>query len=129
MFHTDTISNRLESEAVPIYEYLCQQCHRRSSILTLSPVPAGLARCRHCDSPKVERLLSRFASPKSEEARLESLMDPTKLGHLDENDPTSVARFMKKMGQEMGEDVSEIKEAMTTEPHGGEESIDHTDGL
>lgn len=129
MFHTDTISNRLESESVPIYEYLCQQCHRRSSILTLSPTPAGSARCRHCDSPKVDRLLSRFASPKSEEARLESLTDPTKLGHLDENDPASVARFMKKMGQEMGEDVSEIEEAMTTEPHGGEESIDHADGL
>ncbi len=77
----------------------------------------------------MDRLLSRFASPKSEEARLESLMDPCNLGRLDENDPGSVARFMKKMGEEMGEDVGEIEEAMTTEPHGGEESIDHTDGL
>jgi len=114
---------------MPIYEYVCQQCHRRSSILTLRAESPGSTRCRHCDSPKVDRLLSRFASPKSEDARLESLMDPSTLGHLDENDPTSVARFMKKMGQEMGEDVSEIEDAMTTDPHEGEESIDHTDGL
>lgn len=56
-------------------------------------------------------------------------MDPSKLGHLDENDPTSVARFMKKMGQEMGEDVSDIEEALTTEHPGAEESTDHSDGL
>ena len=114
---------------MPIYEYLCQQCHRRSSILTLTVGPPGSTRCRHCDSPKMDRLLSRFASPKSDDARLESLMDPSELGHLDENDPTSVARFMKKMGQEMGEDVSDMEEALTTEHPGGEESTDHTDGL
>ncbi len=56
-------------------------------------------------------------------------MDPSELGHLDENDPTSVARFMKKMGQEIGEDVCDMEEALTTEHPGGEESIDHTDGL
>ncbi|MBK9306150.1 MAG: zinc ribbon domain-containing protein [Nitrospira sp.] len=114
---------------MPIYEYRCQQCHRRSSILTLTVGPPGSARCRHCDSPNMDRLLSRFSSPKSEDARLESLMDPSELGHLDENDPTSVARFMKEMGQEMGEDVSDLEEAMTTKPHGGEESTDHTDSL
>ena len=56
-------------------------------------------------------------------------MDPSELGHLDENDPTSVARFMKKMGQEMGEDVSDIEDSLATEHPEGEESTDHTDGL
>ena len=51
--------------------------------------------------------MSRFASPKSEEARLESLADPSKFGDVDENDPQSMARFMKKMGQEMGEDMGD----------------------
>ena len=49
-------------------------------------------------------LWSRFASPKSEEARLESLADPSAMAGLDENDPRAVAQFMKKMGKEMGED-------------------------
>ena len=57
--------------------------------------------------------MSRFASPKSEEARMEALADPSNFGDLDENDPKSMARFMKKMGKEMGEDVGEdIDEAM-----------------
>ena len=55
----------------------------------------------------MEQLFSRFSSPKSEEQRLESLADPASLGSLDENDPASVARWMKKMGKEMGEDVGE----------------------
>ena len=57
--------------------------------------------------------MSRFAAPKSEEARMESLADPSNFGDLDENDPKSMARFMKKMGSEMGEDLgSDLDEAM-----------------
>ncbi len=49
--------------------------------------------------------MSRFAMPKSEDARLESLSDPSSLSGLDENDPKSVARWMRKMGREMGDDL------------------------
>jgi putative FmdB family regulatory protein len=93
---------------MPIYEYLCQDCHKCSARLVLNlrnPPPAS---CPHCGSSHVDRLLSRFAAPKSEEARLTSLADPSSLGGLDENDPQSVARFMKKMGEEMGEEVGDV---------------------
>jgi hypothetical protein len=49
--------------------------------------------------------MSRFAMPRSEDARLESLGDPSNLGGIDENDPKSMARWMRRMGKEMGEDV------------------------
>lgn len=114
---------------MPIYEYLCRDCKKRSSILVLNlrnPAPAG---CRHCGSSKVERLLSRFAAPKSEEARLESLADPGNLGGLDENDPQSVARMMKKMGEEMGEDVGDDVEAMMDEAGNNGGTTDGTDSL
>mgnify|MGYP002400439771 FL=1 len=114
---------------MPIYEYACQECHRRSSILILRPEPPGLARCQHCGSSRLDRLLSRFASPKSEDARLESLMDPTNLGNLDESDPKSVAGLMKKMGKEMGEDTSEIEEAMMADSSADGEAIDQMDSL
>lgn len=114
---------------MPIYEYVCQKCHRRSSILTLRPGPPGSARCRHCNSPNVDRLLSRFASPRSEEARLQSITDPTNLGELDETDPESLARIMKKVGEEMGEDTNDIEEAMTADSATDRETIDHTDSL
>jgi putative FmdB family regulatory protein len=89
---------------MPIYEYLCQTCRKRSAILVLNLHDPPAALCRHCGGSKVDRLLSRFSAPKSEEARLESLADPGNLGGMDENDPKSMARFMKKMGEEMGED-------------------------
>jgi len=103
---------------MPIYEYLCHGCRQRSSVLVLSmsnPMPAA---CRHCGSTKVERLLSRFAAPKSEEARFESLGDP---GGLDEQDPESVARFMKNMGNEMGEDLGDDVDGPLDSPTGIDE--------
>ena len=104
---------------MPIYEYQCRACRKRTSTLVLSRAREAEARCEHCGSGDLERLWSRFSSPKSEEARMESLADPSALSGLDENDPTSVARFMKKMGREMGEDVGDdIEQAMEEEPGG-----------
>ena len=51
--------------------------------------------------------MSRFATPKSEDARLEAAADPSQYGDLDENDPQAVARFVKRMGDEMGEDLGD----------------------
>ena len=59
----------------------------------------------------MKKLVSRVAIFRSEESRLEGLADPSKLAGLDENDPKSVARWMKKMGKEMGEDMGEGFEA------------------
>lgn len=90
---------------MPIYEYRCRACGKRTTRLVLSLSAAAQQTCAHCHSPDLERLLSRFASPKSEEARLEALSDPSHLSGLDENDPASMERFVKKMGEEMGEDL------------------------
>jgi len=63
----------------------------------------------------MSRLVSKVAVLRSEESRLESLADPSKLGDLDEDDPQSVARWMKRMGKEMGEDMGEDFDAMMDE--------------
>lgn len=97
---------------MPIYEYLCRACGKRCSLLILNFRNPPSAGCRHCGSSQVDRLLSRFAAPKSEAARLESLTDPDNLGECDENDPHSTARFMKKMEDTMGEDLGDDMEAM-----------------
>jgi hypothetical protein len=59
--------------------------------------------------------MSRFATVKSEDARLDSLSDPSTYGDIDENDPGSMARFMKRMGDEMGEDLGEDVDAAMDE--------------
>jgi putative FmdB family regulatory protein len=90
---------------MPIYEYRCRNCGARFSVLTLRVSEQPKPRCGKCGSRAATRLLSRFATPKSDEARLDALSDPGALSGLDEDDPKSVARWMRKMGKEMGEDV------------------------
>src|SRR5262245_15164471 len=114
---------------MPLYEYRCLGCKKHSTILVLSLAHQATPACSHCMSPRVERILSRFASPKSEEARLEALADPSNLAGLDENDPQSMARFMKTMGEEMGEDLGDdISEAMGSDEAGSME-LEDTDSL
>ena len=103
---------------MPIYEYECQGCRRRVSLLIRTLKPAESPRCPRCGSAELSRLMSRFATVKSEDARLDALSDPGSFGDLDENDPRSVAQFVKKMGSEMGEDLgpdldAAMDEAMT----------------
>ena len=100
---------------MPIYEYDCQGCRRRVSLLILAPSSAPPPRCPRCGSIELIRLMSRFATAKSEEARLDALADPSSYGDLDESDPRSVARFMKRMGQEMGEDLGDDLDAAMDE--------------
>jgi len=73
------------------------------SFLVMSPA-AFQPECKFCKSADMERLFSRFSSPKSEESRMESLADPSGFSGLDENDPAGVARWVKKMGRELGDD-------------------------
>jgi hypothetical protein len=77
--------------------------------------------CKHCGSDKLARLMSRFAMPRSEEARLEALSDPSTFGGLDENDPKSVAKVMRKLGKEMGDDMGgpEMDQAIEEIERGG----------
>ena len=100
---------------MPIYEYECRGCRRRVSVLVRSLSSEASPRCPRCGSGELSRLMSRFATVKSEDARLESLGDPSQYGDLDENDPRSVARFMKRMGREMGEDLGEDLDEATDE--------------
>ena len=97
---------------MPIYEYLCQDCGKVSSYIVLNIRDAFHPQCKRCQSDRMNKLISRVARVRSEESRLESLADPSKLGDLDENDPASMARWMKRMGKEMGEDLGEDVDSM-----------------
>ena len=91
---------------MPIYEYRCNKCKKKVSVLTLRVSEEVNPECDRCGSKNLSRLMSRFATMKSEEARLDSLADPSNLSGLDENDLKSMARWMRKMGKELGEDLS-----------------------
>ena len=100
---------------MPIYEYECGDCRRRVSLLVLRPSVAPPPTCPRCQGTSLTRLMSRFATVKSEDARLDALADSSSFGDVDENDPGSVARFMKRMGKEFGDDLGEDFESAVDE--------------
>ncbi len=122
---------------MPIYEYRCADCRKKTTVITLSVSAAVDPVCRHCGGRNMRKLVSRVSVLKSEGSRLESLADPSSLSGLDENDPKSVARWMKRMGQEMGDEAGEdfgeevdkaMEEAEREEEAGGDGGLDGEDG-
>jgi hypothetical protein len=76
--------------------------------------------CPVCGGKDLKRLISRVRVAKSEGQRLEAASDPSFLGGVDENDPKSIARAMKKMGSEMGEDLPPQFDEITSRLESGE---------
>ena len=110
----------LVAAAMPIYEFECRQCGRKTTALVMDRARIDEVRCRRCGGADLERLHSRFATPKSDESRLDALADSGP-GGVDENDPRSMARWMKRMGREMGEDMGDdFEQAMEEEMGGGD---------
>jgi len=91
--------------------------------------------CKHCGSGKLSRLMSRFAMPKSEAARMDALNDPSIFGDLDENDPKSAAKVMRRLGKEMGDELGgpemdqAIEELERGDLDGGEDDSSGGDDL
>lgn len=109
---------------MPIYEYRCQGCLRRVSVWARRMGQEAQS-CPRCGSQRLERLVSPFALARSDDSRLEHLADDAALAGVDENDPKSVARFMKRMGRELGEDAGpEVEQAIEEMEHGGGEAVE-----
>ncbi len=104
---------------MPIYEYQCQECHRVSGFLILNLNEAFTPVCPRCGSLTLTRVLSKVHVRLSEETRLERLSDPSAWGGVDENDPKSMARMLKKMTQEMGEESGDEVDQMVEEAMAG----------
>jgi putative FmdB family regulatory protein len=92
---------------VPIFEYRCLDCKKKVSVFfrSQSAVDHNAARCPICGGARLTRLVSRVRAIRSEESRLDSLADDAALSGLDENDPKSMGRWMRKMAAEAGEEM------------------------
>jgi putative FmdB family regulatory protein len=107
---------------MPIFEYRCEGCRRRFSLLVGVVAEGPAARCPRCGSERIARLISRFAVARSEDDALDDMADPDKMGDLE--DPRQMADWMKRMGREMGEDLGDdfdelVEEAAREEAEGG----------
>jgi putative FmdB family regulatory protein len=90
---------------MPYYPYRCLDCQRRFEIfLSYKEYGTRAVTCPFCNSANVQRLITRVRIAKSEESRLEELADPSLLAGL-EDDPKALGKMMRRMGNELGEEL------------------------
>lgn len=115
---------------MPIYEYRCAGCRRRVSIWwrTFSDADRGQPQCPRCGSQELSRLVSRVAVVRSEDSRAEALDEADLFRDLDENDPKSLGRMMRRMSADLGEDMGDEFDEVVGRLEAGEspESIEES---
>ena len=94
---------------MPIYDYFCFDCRQRFEVfLSYQEYGTIPVTCSHCRSKNVRRRLPRVRGARSDDSRAEALAsdysDPSALAGL-ENDPQALGRMMRKMGNEIGEQM------------------------
>ena len=104
---------------MPIYEFRCNSCRRRTSVFTRSIGAPVAAVCEHCGSTDLSRLISRVTVRRSEGDSFDGF-DESALADVDENDPKAMARWVRKMSREMGEPLDAEMEANLERMEGGE---------
>jgi putative FmdB family regulatory protein len=104
---------------MPIYEYRCAKCRKRTSVFVRSMSTAVQAKCEHCGSNRVTRLMSRVTVVRSAGGSIGDF-DESMLADVDENDPRSVARWARRMKDEIGDDLgSDFDEVIDQMEAGG----------
>ena len=106
---------------MPIYEFRCDACRKRTSILVRSVSADFSAACEHCGSLDLKRLISRVAVHRSGD---EGGFDEASLADVDENDPRSMAKWVRKMSKDMGEPLDAEMEGELEHMEAGEHPSD-----
>lgn len=112
---------------MPIYEFYCKKCNTVFQFYSRTVNTDTIPKCPKCRRPKLERILSGFATlspsrneevsgmelPDIDETKIEKAMSMLEknMDKIDENDPRQAARLMRELtsatGLEMGESMEE----------------------
>ena len=97
--------------SLPVYEYRCNSCQRRSTRLFKTLATVITPACPYCGRQALERLVSRPTLLRgnivgrddhftgADDGMAEAMPD------MDSGDPRSLARMTRQMSEEMGEDI------------------------
>jgi putative FmdB family regulatory protein len=93
---------------MPYYDYRCQSCTKAVRLfIAYEDYDDAQPQCPYCASKDLKRLISRITLAKSEDSRLDAMMDDPSLAGLENEDPRALGHFMRKMSSEMGEDMGD----------------------
>jgi putative FmdB family regulatory protein len=98
---------------MPLFEYRCEDCRRKFTLLVGMVAQPTAQVCPRCGSASLRKLISRFRVARSEDDILDSVADPTTMG--DPDDPKEMAAWMRRVSREMGEEVDDDFEELVEE--------------
>jgi putative FmdB family regulatory protein len=94
---------------MPIYEYRCADCKKKVAVFfrSFAAVDQEPAHCPICQGTHLTKMVSkvRVIRGASSSSGGDDGFDDSMLDDLDENDPRSLGRMMRRMADETGEDM------------------------
>jgi len=94
---------------MPIYEYRCNTCRRRTDIFVQCFSPPLNPTCTHCGSRELRRIFSPVAvrRSKSDKSVYDDILSDSKLTQgLMQNDPRALAEWTRRMSRAADEDAT-----------------------
>jgi len=91
---------------MPIYEFICHNCHKRLSFLVRDISAPFTPKCSSCGNTNLSRVISGFAYHKSLKTVWEESDEPTM--HPSEDyykDPRNIGRWVEKKFEDMGQEL------------------------
>lgn len=96
---------------MPIYEYFCRDCNTIFQFLIRGDRSESDLKCPRCSRGGLKRVMSTFSTTSSKNRSDDDMA--ADLADIDENDPRSMAKAVRKMADEMGEDLGpELEHAL-----------------
>jgi putative FmdB family regulatory protein len=112
---------------MPIYQYDCPDCAQNVEVFFRSAKAAADPVCPECGGTNLKRRISRVARVRSSAQRLGDIDLNQEFGRLDGSDPSSFARWARRMGDqfdgELGSDFGELAERADA----GEDPVERAD--
>ena len=110
---------KVTSVPMPLYDYRCGDCNEVTSVLSYSWKTSEPA-CRQCGGSGLTKLISSFSFRRSWGDSLNWAPSGETLTDVDEDSPQDLDRFMGRIKQEMGgqvtPDFNEMRKELTSEP-------------
>ncbi len=120
---------------MPIYEFYCQKCHMIFNFFSKSINTEKRPQCPKCQTAKLERRLSLFATPRDrgemdeegfpdmDESKMEKAMNllAKEVEHVDEDDPRQAANLMRKLTDMTGMNLGSSMEEALSRMEAGED--------
>ncbi len=99
-------------DTMPIYEFVCAACGKKSSLLIKRSLAFSEPKCAICGSSNVKRIVSTFAFHKSIKTIHEESGEPSMYPSPDYyKDPRNIGRWVEKRFADMGMELpSEIQQ-------------------